>query len=443
MDWSRIPNLVTIGLLLCGFASLDRRSPTPSSRFWLLGWLTVLLHFIAAMFQDLPGFWGMLTFILGRALSVASAFLLLYAAIPDRRQASFHWMTGLLMAVTTLYIAIVRLAPGNHWLLNVAAALLGLCPLSVIFLSAHGANSIHRWILALIYCAASIFLLKFQFRMGNASVSCAYLDLQVIFFSSYFSCFVLVAYTFYRVTAGAFITIIGFFSWAIIIVLVPMIAMYLPHVHIENEVWDLPKFILAVGMLLILLEDQIEHNKHLAQHDVLTGLPNRRLFQDRLAHALERARRDKTLAAVLVIDLNGFKQVNDTFGHRIGDLLLQRAAAVFNARIRRSDTVARTGGDEFSIVLEAPTTREDAMRVAKELAHSLSVPLQLEAHTVRTSASIGVAIFPDDANDLESLCVLADHRMYEDKHGIPLIGTASPPFSGLARHQLGLAGASK
>jgi len=428
MDWSRIPNLVTIALLLCGFASLDRRSSTPSSRFWLLGWLTVLLHFIAAMFQGLPGFWGVLTFILQRALSVASAFLLLYAAIPDRKQASFHWMTVMLMAVSTLYIAIMRLAPGEHWLLNGAAALLGLCPLAVILLSARGANSIHRWILALIYCAASIFLLRFQFRMGNAFVSWAYLDLQIVFFASYFSCFVLVAYRFYRVTAGAFITIIGFFSWAIVILLVPAIAMYLPQVHIENEVWDLPKFILAVGMLLILLEDQIEGNKHLAQHDALTGLPNRRLFQDRLSHALERARRDKTLIAVLVIDLNGFKQVNDTFGHRVGDLLLQRAAAAFNKRIRRSDTVARTGGDEFSVVLEAPASRDDAIRVGRELAQSLSAPLQLDALTVQSSASIGVAIFPDDADDLESLCVVADQRMYEDKHGAPLIGTAPPTF---------------
>ena len=131
-----------------------------------------------------------------------------------------------------------------------------------------------------------------------------------------------------------------------------------PNVVVESEVWNLPKYVVALGMILLLLEEQIEHNKHLALHDVLTGLPNRRLFQDRLANTLERARRTGTQAALLVLDLDRFKQVNDTLGHHVGDLLLQNVAKVFSGRIRRSDTVARTGGDEFSVILEGPTNAE-------------------------------------------------------------------------------------
>jgi diguanylate cyclase (GGDEF)-like protein len=198
-------------------------------------------------------------------------------------------------------------------------------------------------------------------------------------------------------------------------VVTPLISIYLPLAHIEKQVWDLPKFVVAVGMLLILLEDQIEHNKFLALHDELTGLPNRRLFQDRLSSALDRARRTNAQTALLVIDLDQFKDVNDSFGHHIGDLLLQRVAAAFSGRARRSDTVARTGGDEFSVILEEPTSRADAMRVSQPLLELLKEPLLLEDCKVQTGASIGIAIFPEDSSDAEALCIAADRRMYEDK----------------------------
>jgi diguanylate cyclase (GGDEF)-like protein len=192
-------------------------------------------------------------------------------------------------------------------------------------------------------------------------------------------------------------------------------AAHWPAIQVESEVWNLPKYVVAVGMILLLLEDQIEHNRHLALHDYLTGLPNRRLFEDRLSGALERARRAEATAALLVIDLDRFKHVNDTLGHPVGDLLLKRVAQLFSGRVRRTDTVARTGGDEFSVILEEPTSRENAIQVGRSLMHILQEPLQLGKHTVQVGASIGMAIFPDDGADMESLCVAADARMYDEK----------------------------
>jgi diguanylate cyclase (GGDEF)-like protein len=191
---------------------------------------------------------------------------------------------------------------------------------------------------------------------------------------------------------------------------------FYPSIPIESEVWNLPKYLVAIGMILLLLEDQIEHNKHLALHDHLTGLPNRRLYQDRLSNALERAKRSEAQAALLVIDLDRFKQVNDTLGHHVGDLVLQKVGAMFSSRVRRSDTVARTGGDEFSIILEEPTSRGDAIHVGKSLMQLLSEPLELGAHTVRVGASVGIAIYPEDAHEMEALCIAADLRMYDAKH---------------------------
>jgi len=187
-------------------------------------------------------------------------------------------------------------------------------------------------------------------------------------------------------------------------------------VHVEGEVWNLPKYVVAVGMILLLLEDQIEHNKHLALHDHLTGLPNRRLYQDRLASALERARRFEAQTALLVIDLDSFKEVNDTLGHHVGDMVLQKVAVLFSSRVRRSDTVARTGGDEFSVILEEPTSRAEAAHVGKSLMQLLSEPLQLGEHSVLIGASVGIAVFPEDAREMEALCIAADLRMYDAKH---------------------------
>jgi diguanylate cyclase (GGDEF)-like protein len=160
----------------------------------------------------------------------------------------------------------------------------------------------------------------------------------------------------------------------------------------------------------------MEYNLHMALHDALTGLPNRRLFHDRLSGAIERARRAGTQVALLVMDLDGFKQVNDTLGHHAGDLLLQQVAKLFSNRIRRSDTVARTGGDEFSIILEDPTNMERARQVAISLQHLLLEPIQLdEEGPVRIGASIGIAIFPEDATEMDALCIAADRRMYQSK----------------------------
>ncbi len=179
-------------------------------------------------------------------------------------------------------------------------------------------------------------------------------------------------------------------------------------------------------MMLLLLEEQIEHNKFLALHDELTGLPNRRLFHDRLSNALERARRTKEQTTLLLIDLDHFKKVNDTLGHHVGDLLLKRVAEICSGRVRRSDTVARTGGDEFSVILDAPVSREDAIHVSQLLIQLLQEPLLLDGNSVQIGASVGIATFPDDAADMESLCIAADRRMYENKHQAASKATAIP-----------------
>jgi len=263
-----------------------------------------------------------------------------------------------------------------------------------------------------LYGSLSAFLLVLQ----SQPVFNVIIAVNAVLFTVYLGCCIHFYYAYRRGTAGAFVTIAGFMAWASVFVAGPLMLTFWPQISVQTEVWNLPKYLVAVGMILLLLEDQIDHNKHLALHDHLTGLPNRRLYLDRLSSALERARRAETSAAVLVIDLDRFKQVNDTLGHHMGDLVLQRVAAIFSSRVRRSDTVARTGGDEFSVILEEPTSFKDASLVGRSLIKLLDAPLDLGDLSVQIGASVGVAIFPEDAQDSEALGIVADLRMYDAKH---------------------------
>ena len=217
-----------------------------------------------------------------------------------------------------------------------------------------------------------------------------------------------------RATAGVLTTTLGFVAWGSVFPLGLLLYLKAPSVDIDPEVWNLPKYFVAVGMILTLLEEQVDQNQHLAYHDALTGLPNRRLLADRLDQALANAHRSTTKVAVLVLDLDTFKDVNDSLGHRIGDMLLKRAVERLSTRIRASDTLARSGGDEFTVISEVPDAT-GAEALASGLVSVLHDPFVIEEHTVTTAVSIGVALFPDNAQSPDDLRAAADKAMYEAK----------------------------
>ena len=155
--------------------------------------------------------------------------------------------------------------------------------------------------------------------------------------------------------------------------------------------------------------------KRQAYHDAMTGLPNRLLLHDRLDHALAVARRDGSGVAVLFIDLDRFKAVNDNLGHEVGDRLLQAASKRLLAIIRRSDTVARLGGDEFLVVLGDLNDTDEAARVAEKIVSSLAEPFDLGDRLAEVGCSVGIAMFPGDGEDVATLIRNADAAMYQAK----------------------------
>ncbi len=154
----------------------------------------------------------------------------------------------------------------------------------------------------------------------------------------------------------------------------------------------------------------------LAQHDVLTDLPNRSLFAERLAQAIDNSRINGTLAALLFVDLDRFKDINDSLGHAVGDQLLQGVARRLLGCVRNSDTVSRQGGDEFVVVLAGVARATDAVACATKILVALDAPFLLGDHELRISASIGVAVYPDGAADADALLRCADFAMYQAKY---------------------------
>jgi len=161
-----------------------------------------------------------------------------------------------------------------------------------------------------------------------------------------------------------------------------------------------------------LAEEQI---RQMAYHDSLTGLPNRELFSDRLGIALAHAQRNKKEVGVAMLDLDNFKGVNDTLGHTEGDLLLQAAAERLTSALRKGDTVARIGGDEFVLILPELKGMEDAIQVAQKIVDSFRKPFLIDTHQLVVTTSIGIAVYPNDGTDERILMKNADIAMYQAK----------------------------
>ncbi|MBF0125018.1 MAG: diguanylate cyclase [Magnetococcales bacterium] len=190
--------------------------------------------------------------------------------------------------------------------------------------------------------------------------------------------------------------------------------------HMRNHDSEEESFLVTAANMLAELvarariEDQI---KHLASHDQLTGLPNRRMFQEFLSNDLKQADRSKQSLAVAFIDLDRFKQVNDTLGHEAGDILLKTVAQRFKSCLRDSDTLARMGGDEFTLILPNIGHATHAWLVADKIRHSLDEPIVIFDTPCSVGASIGLSVYPEHGQDIDTLLQRADQAMYQVKSG--------------------------
>lgn len=410
MSWKEFPDLLAVGVLIYAFVSVARPAGSKTTRLWLAGWICVEVHFAAYSFLDLPGVWGMLADIVGTSALVWCAQLFCWSMDPRAERRASHVLFWAVSAVYTLYIVLATLPSVAPAIMVAAAALFALVPLALVLATPPAQRPVNRWITVGLNVVLALALLGWQFSKHGPDL------MEVLpLFMAYFICCLHFSFSNQRRTGGFVVTILGLLAWSLVFPVGMAFDVFLPSVKVDAEVWNLPKYLVAIGMILLLLETQLRRNQHLAHHDVLTGLPNRRLFEDRISGAIERARQRNVPTAVLAIDLDGFKEVNDTLGHHAGDEALRQIANLFHAYLRRVDTIARTGGDEFSVILEGPITRREAEHVASALKELVETPLSVSGRAMRIGASIGLAMFTDDGQTPEALAMCADAQMYTAK----------------------------
>ena len=424
MNFSVLPNLIALAILVAVFRAILRQGTTERLHLWLAGWILVLVHFAAQFLDTGQGIWSQVaTAISLDALLMASvAFLISVSTIVDsdgRRQILF-----------ASAIAIPALAYTNAVIWEVTArsfyygmVALGLTATTLLFCRYYGRLTLY---------AASVLTGSFVIA-GAITWAIArgtpVLGIDYILAGLNFVVALLYWRRYRRGSAGVLTTVSGFVLWGAVFPTGVLLYSFAPSLKIDSEVWNIPKYLVAVGMILTLLEDQIATSKHLAYHDALTGLPNRRLLEDRLEQALAHADRTGNKVAVLQLDLDRFKEVNDTFGHHIGDLALQEIVRRLASRMRASDTLARSGGDEFTVV-SAVTDSAGAEVLVSDLESALSAPINIESARLQTGLSIGLALYPDNGRNADQLHAAADEAMYVAKRatrGPGLITTVPQP----------------
>jgi diguanylate cyclase (GGDEF)-like protein/PAS domain S-box-containing protein len=529
---SGILELLTLGFLVLLFTSIYRKRPTLRVRYWLIGWCLILLHFSGLMFRPVsPVGHSLQEFVVLGSLLLGGIFFVLSTSFV--RSLEGRWLA-------------VLAALGIPWLAATAAACFlpegnRLLPLSTI--AGEASTLLVAWRLARPRRALFLVLglsiagctgwLVYGMRVRHDDLLISVMLTQIFGLLA-----LLYSFDVPRFTAGVRTVVLSLYAWASVWIAATAAERFLPTLQIPDSLWNLPKYLAAVGMILTLLEEeignaeaagahyrmlfesnphpmwmydtetlaflqvndaaahqygyareeflrmtmadirpgeefsrlaaelqhacesplngpwrhqrrdgsfmlvdiashQLEYNGrkvtfslmqdvterdrlheqlvHQANHDILTGLPNRALLEDRMTQTIAYASRYGQKAALLCIDLDRFKQINDTYGHAIGDVCLQEIGRRLSARVRAVDTVARTGGEEFTVLLHQIAEFEDAERVAADILRGLNEPYRHNGVDIDLTASLGIAVYPDHGSDPALLWRDADTAMYRAK----------------------------
>ncbi|HEY0784769.1 MAG TPA: sensor domain-containing diguanylate cyclase [Acidobacteriaceae bacterium] len=532
MTQTLILNITIIAVLVTLFASIYHLRSSPRLRLWIVGWLFVLAHFGALLWQPtLLPLANMATAVAVSALMLCGISFLLSASVlatSTRRlqvalglsipSLTFVWLASFHIAAPVIYVVLELLGHGLAlvllWYFYRGRLVVTVPGTAVVTICSH-------WIL-------------YEIIRGRPEVG------VLLILMEFFSMHALLFWEDHEQgSAGVVTTTLGLLCWAAVFPLSLAMDAHWPGVQINPELWNVPKYFVAFGMIVTLLEEEVrlssrqraqyqmlfednplpmwifarsglnvlevnaaalgdygytrdeflamtmeelltgmdtasqasrnwsadngrrtdgpwrlkkrdgteklvetsvqsvhfegrearlllaqdvterirlhEQLIHQANHDPLTGLPNRLLLQDRMQVALAAAARHGSKAGILCMDVDRFKQINDTFGHDTGDSCLKEIASRLRQRLRTVDTAARTGGEEFMVILDEMKSRADAARVAEDLLFALSAPHVVDGRRIQLSASIGIAIYPDDAREAADLWRMSDVAMYKAK----------------------------
>jgi len=427
MNIQLLPDLAAMATLLAILHFLRRRHLQEGVGLWIIGLLFIFLEAIAHIFYMTSGPRHVPAHIVALDSYLAAGIIFLWAAAkglyPRRATQTYLLVNAVpLAALETIYAMDIH-RPGPYRVLAVCGLVIGL--ILPFFL----AKTVHlgkAWWLVPVQLV--IWVPAWLFGSSSMYRDAAYFSLFVL----YLATAVLFYLSLPSKSLGRVSIVAGFTIWAFVFLLHSWVTNRPQYIPVAAEVWDWQKFLVTIGMLLVMLERQVSSNEWFALHDQLTGLPNRRLFEERLGQAIHNSQSTGTRTALMMIDLNGFKSINDSHGHDVGDILLRQIAHNLRHAIRPPDTLARLGGDEFIIIaVDLPIDMPAHQIVSSStyrIDEALKKPFSVAGRALIVSASVGVAIYPDDASDEVLLRRLADQRMYEQKRlTSSLVGTRLKP----------------
>ena len=409
MNYAFLPDLFALTILIVILLVLRQRHPQEQVNMWLLGLFFTLVEAVAHIFYAPNGLPSRVLHVIVMNCYLLAGVVWVWASGDQRRSLQdrlFYLSLNALplLGMNTLY--------GMHIF---ATSAFFPCVVAGVVISGVTAFYLRRsWRLAVLqiggWFVVGMLIHNGKFREAVYwSLSCVY---SVAWFNF--------RQRLPRKSTGRLAILTGFFIWAAFFLVHPLIVQYRTYADIASHVWNMQKSLISIGMILVMLEEQVSSNRWLALHDELTGLPNRRGFEDRLASALDQARRINGSIAVFMLDLNGFKQINDSLGHHAGDQVLCEVSKNLRENIRGFDALARLGGDEFTLIAGLGE-EQSVKRLADTIREAVEAPILVEGQAMTVTASLGIAIYPDDAQDATRLLRIADLRMYAYKQmpGLP------------------------
>jgi len=402
-------DITIIGCLALLFASTYRKRATPMVRSWTLGWALILVHFTALLFHPANAVAQGLLIVTSLGALIACGIVFLIAAFDHADGRSPGMLLPILGGSAAIAFCAIQTAgvrtPLPYFLITLTGTL---CWTAYCLQLPRLATVIRILLVAACSAATSWLLWTIVHGQEDVGVSAMLAGLYLCVALAYLG-------TFRRLSGGTVTVVFGLLAWAAVF----PAAEFCNHLgliaRISPEFWNVPKYFVAFGMILILLEEEILTANHHARHDRLTALPNRGWLEDQLRHTLQTASEQGTQVALLCLDIDRFKQINDTYGHAIGDACLQEVARRLTPHIGSKGIAARIGGEEFSILLHDLANILEAEQAAASVLLALQAPIQAQNYTIELTASVGISVFPNDGHDAATLWRNADSAMYRAK----------------------------
>ena len=404
MNYAFLPDLSALAILIAILLLMRRRHPQEQADIWLIGLLITLVESIAHIFYTQDGMPAKILHVVVVDCYLIAGLIFTW----DSREHPLSVRTRFLyLALNAFPLLAINTTYGLH--IYKASAYYPWIALGIIVATGSSLLLRRPWLVTVVHLAGWIAIAALAYN-GK---------FRELIYWSLSGVYAIAGLKFQKrlpvKSTGRLAILTGFFIWAICFFVHPFIVTLRAYADIASHVWNMQKSLISIGMILVMLEEQVSCNRWLALHDELTGLPNRRAFEDHLSGALDRCRRSESTLALFMLDLDGFKQINDNFGHHAGDQLLRHVAVGLREHVHGFDSLARLGGDEFTLVACNPGHTQSVEQLSETIRRAIERPLVFDGHTLNVSASIGIAIFPDDAADSTRLLRIADLRMYSIK----------------------------